>query len=223
MSSQKIVREFGKWPTGNITDALRAMGYMVVVHHEIRPLYIPVTMAGRARTILYGRSNRPGDGINSADTKEDAKPGDVYVLGMGGYRQGDPTVWGENSATSIQLRGAVGTVIDGSCRDTAAIRRMKFPVFCRAISPGGGSSTIYPIAFDVPIVCGGIRVHPGDIVVGDDDGVCVIPQEIEGEALKYVQAYGEKDQAVAPALREGKSVAEAYSIKKDWKKKAGLR
>jgi len=223
MSHDDIVKEIGKWPTGNIADALRAMGYMCVVNHEIRPIFVPINMAGRARTIRYARSNRLGDSVNGVETKEDAKPGDVYVLAMGGYRHGDNTVWGENSATSIQLRGAVGTVIDGACRDTAALRKMKFPVFCRAYSPGGGSSTFYPVAFDVPVFFGGVRVHPGDIIVGDDDGICVIPHEIEEKASKWIKAYGEKDSAVAPALREGKSVAEAYFIKKDWVKKAGLK
>ena len=224
MSSDKIVEEFGKWCTGNIADALRAMGYMVVMHQDIRPVYVPIHLAGRARTALFSRSNRPGDDMNSTAFKEDAKPGDVYILATeGGYRHGDHVGWGENSATSIQVRGAVGTVIDGGIRDTAKIREMQFPVFARAISPGGAISTRYGVSVDVPVVCGGIRVHPGDIVTGDDDGICIIPQEIEKEALKYVKALGERDQAVAPALTEGKSVAEAYSIKRDWIKKAGLK
>jgi 4-hydroxy-4-methyl-2-oxoglutarate aldolase len=223
MKKDDIVERIGKWPTGNIADALRAMGYMVVVHHEIRPIYVPVKIAGRARTLRYERSNRSGDGFDSTQAKEDAKPGDVYVVACGGYRQGDSTTWGENSATSIMLRGAVGTVIDGSCRDTAALRELKYPVFCRAYSPGGGTSTFYPVAFDEPVLFGGIRVHPGDIVVGDDDGICIVPKEIEEEAVKWIEAYGEKDSAVSPALREGKSVAESYSIKKDWIKKSGLK
>jgi 4-hydroxy-4-methyl-2-oxoglutarate aldolase len=223
MSSEEIVIELGKWPTGNIADALRAMGYMVVMHQDIRPIFVPVQMVGRARTVKYERSNRPGDGLSPIKFKEDARPGDIYVLAISGYRHGDRVIWGENSATSIKVRGARGAVIDGGCRDTAAIRRMKFPVFCRAISPGGWTNTFFPVAFDVPVVCGGIRVHPGDIVVGDDDGICVIPREIEEEALVHVRAYGERDQAVAPALRSGKSVSEAYKIKRDWMEKAGLK
>jgi 4-hydroxy-4-methyl-2-oxoglutarate aldolase len=221
--SDKIVDEISKWPTGNIADALRAMGYMCVVHHEIRPIYVPIKLAGRARTMKYAKSNRPGDHIDATAFKEDAKPGDVYVLALGGYEQGELVHWGENSATSIQVRGAVGTVIDGGCRDTAALRKMQFPVFTRAYSPGGLTKTHYPVAMDVPVDFGGIRVNPGDIIVGDDDGLCVIPNEIEEEAAKWVTAYGEKDSAVAPALREGKSVAEAYSVKRDWAKKAGLK
>ena len=75
----------------------------------------------------------------------------------------------------------------------------------------------------MPVVLGGIRVNPGDIVVGDDDWVCVIPQEIAERALEVVGIYGEKDQAVVPALRAGKSVAEAYALKRGWKKVAGLQ
>ncbi len=82
-----IVKEIAKWPTGNIADALKAMGYMCVVNHEIRPIYRPIKLAGRARTCKYSRSNRPGDGFNSVEIKEAAKPGDVYVLAIGSCRR----------------------------------------------------------------------------------------------------------------------------------------
>ncbi len=75
----------------------------------------------------------------------------------------------------------------------------------------------------MPVEFGGIRIHPGDIIVGDDDGICVIPQEIEKEAAKWITEYGKKDSAVAPAIRAGKSITEGYAIKKDWAKKAGLK
>lgn len=214
-----IVEEFAKWPTGNIADALYALGHWTVLDHKIRPIFTPINLAGRALTIKVERARREGDKEDvSTIAKESSKPGDVIILACGGYKHGDSVMWGENSMTSCTMRGAVGAVIDGGCRDIPPIRDLKIPVFTRAISPGGKRGTIYAVDYNVPVMCGGIRVKPGDIVIGDDDGICIIPQEIEEEALRAVQIYGPKDQAVAPALREGKSVAEAYSIKRGWQK-----
>jgi 4-hydroxy-4-methyl-2-oxoglutarate aldolase len=219
-----IVEEFAKWPTGNISDALTAMGYLTAIDHEIRPIFTPINLAGRALTIQVERVKRQNDKEDAVNlAKENSKPGNVIVLACGGYRPGDQVLWGENSMTACKVRGATGAVIDGGCRDTARIRDMKVPVFTRAISPGGRSGTLYGSDYNVPVVCGGIRVNPGDIVIGDDDGVCIIPQEIEEEALRVVRIYGERDQAVAPAMRSGKSVAEAYAIKRGWEKIAGLK
>lgn len=219
-----IIEDFSKWPTGNISDALWAMGYLSAIHHEIRPIFTPVKLAGRALTIKVEKTKRKSDkpGISTI-AKENSKPGDVIILACGGYEHMDPVTWGENSMTSCTERGAVGAVIDGGCRDIPALKEMEVPVFTRAISPGGRQGASYAIDYNVPVVCGGIRVNPGDIVIGDEDGVCIIPQEIEEEALRAVQVYGEKDSSVAPALREGKSVAEAYSLKKGWAEKAGIK
>ena len=219
-----IVEEFAKWPTGNIADALWAMGTLSAIDHEIRPIFTPIHLAGRALTIKVEQTKRKDDGEDVLTVaKENSKPGDVIVLTCGGYRHGDPVLWGENSMTACQVRGAVGAVIDGGCRDIARIRHTKIPLFTKAISPGGRGGVLYGVAYNVPVVCGRIRVNPGDIVIGDDDGVCVIPKEIEEEALKVVRFYGERDQAVAPALRQGKSVADAYAIKRGWEKAAGLK
>ena len=220
----KIESELAKYPTGNIADALWAMGHLSAIHHGIRPIYTPIKLVGRALTIKVERNKREGDKSDVAIiAKENSKPGDIIILACGGYRHEDPVIWGENSMTSCLVRGAVGAVIDGGCRDTAALREMKAPIFTQAISPGGRKNTMSVVDYNVPVVCGGIRVRPGDIVIGDDDGVCIIPKEIETEALRAVNVYGERDGAVAPALRAGKTVAEAYSLKKGWEKEAGIK
>lgn len=219
----RTVEEFGKYPTGNISDALWAMGYITAINHEIRPIFTPIHLAGRALTIKIESSKREGDKTNIMTiAKENSKQGDVIILACGGYNHGDPVFWGENSMTACHIGGAVGAIIDGGCRDIAALREIKVPIFTRAISPGGRRGSLYALDYNVPVVCGGIRAMPGDIVIGDDDGVCIIPKEIEKEALRVLKIYGKKDKAVVPALLEGKSVAEAYSIKRGWEKEAGL-
>lgn len=217
-----IVEEFAEWPTGNIADALRALGYASAIDFRIRPIFMPIQLAGRALTIKVERGRRAGDKSNvSTEAKESSKKGDVVIFACGGYQHGDAVQWGENSMVSCTVRGAVGAIIDGGLRDSANLKEQKIPIFARALSPGG-TVPIYAVDYNVPVVCGGIRVSLGDIVIGDDDGVCIIPKEIENEALRVLKIYGSLDQAVAPALREGKSVAEAYAIKRGWQKKAGL-
>ena len=219
-----IEEEFTKWPTGNIADALSAMGHLTAIDHGIRPIFRPISLVGRALTIKVERTKRKHDGEDIATiAKENSKRGDVIIVACGGYDYGDLVLWGENSMTACQVRGAVGAVIDGGCRDVARLTSLGIPVFTRAVSPGGRQGTLHVIDYNVSVTCGGIRVEPRDIVVGDDDGVCIIPQEIEEEALRVVKLYGERDGAVAPALRAGKSVAEAYSTKKGWEREAGLR
>ncbi len=217
------VEEFGKWATGNIADALRAMGYTVVMDHEIHPIFTPIKLVGRAMTMRAERTKRKSDQADvSTIAKENCRKGDVVILDCKGYENGDSVLWGENSMTACQMRGAVGAIIDGGCRDSARLRDLQIPVYARALSPGG-TRPLYVIDYNTPVLCGGIRVEPGDLVVGDDDGICVIPREIEEEALKIVQIYGQRDQAVSPALRSGKTVVEAYSIKRGWEKEAGLK
>ena len=217
-----IVEEFAKWPTGNVQDSLAALGYSSAIDFEIRPIFTPIQLAGRALTIKVERDRRAGDKADvSTIAKENSKKGDVIIFACGGYKHGDSVLWGENSMTSCTVRGAVGAVIDGGLRDSARLKELKVPIFTRACSPGGRSA-LYAVDYNVPVICGGIRVSPGDIVIGDDDGVCIIPKEIEEEALRILKIYGNLDQKVAPALRAGKPVAEAYAIKRGWEKKAGL-
>lgn len=218
----EIVEDFAKWPTGNIADALSALGYASAIDFEIRPIFTPIQLAGRALPIKVERGRRAGDKPNvSTIAKESSKKGDVIILACGGYRHGDSVLWGENSMVSCWVRGAVGAIIDGGLRDSSALIEQRIPIYTRARSPGG-RTPLYAVDYNVPILCGGIRVNPEDIVIGDEDGVCIIPKEIEEETLRVLKIYGNLDKAVAPALREGKSVEEAYSIKRGWQKKAGL-
>ena len=203
------------------------MGTLTAIDDRIRPIFTPIHLAGRAYTIRVEQTKKKGGHEDQEDiltiAKENSKPGNVIVLACGGYKHGDPVLWGENSMTACQVRGAVGAIIDGGCRDIARIRDLKIPLFTRAISPGGRGGTLYGMDYNIPVTCGGILVNPGDIIIGDDDGVCIIPKETEEEALRAVEYYGKRDQAVAPALRQGKSVAEAYAIKRGWEKAAGLK
>ncbi len=113
---------------------------------------------------------------------DDLKPGDVAVFACGGSTRIAP--WGSLLSTATTVRGAAGCVTDGFVRDILEIRRLKLPVFHGGIAPLDSKGRGQIQAVDVPVLCGGVRVAPGDLVFGDADGVVVVPQAVEADVLK---------------------------------------
>jgi 4-hydroxy-4-methyl-2-oxoglutarate aldolase len=132
-----------------------------------------------------------------------AEPGDVIVLAVGGVS--GQACFGDMTATRCQAKGIEGVVIDGATRDVAGIRALGFPVFAREVTP---RNYHYPAGADhgavnVPVVCGGVLVEPGDIVLGDDDGVVVVPGGMAAEIATAASAYLEKENEKRALLARG--------------------
>jgi regulator of RNase E activity RraA len=136
------------------------------------------------------------------------KPDDVLVAQTNGTTRS--SLWGELLSTAARVRGARGAVIDGLTRDTRAIVRMGFPVFVRGIAPYDSKGRSDVIAYNVPIECGGVMVHPGDVVFGDHDGVVVIPQHIEQQVINAAFEKARGERVVKQALESGMSATEAF-------------
>jgi 4-hydroxy-4-methyl-2-oxoglutarate aldolase len=131
------------------------------------------------------------------------------VIYAGGYT--DTAVFGDILALACRVRGIVGVVIDGSCRDVEEIEAMDYPVFSKAINPGGPiKETLGKI--DVPIQCGGIIVTPSDIIVGDRDGVVVVPAHRAADALEKAKAIMEKEIKMRALLQQGKTTMEILGL-----------
>ena len=118
--------------------------------------------------------------------------------------------FGELSATSLAARGVAGCVIDGGCRDTRFIRDEGFPVFARFVTPEDSTWRWQVTATQQPIVVGAVTVAPGDWVVGDDDGVVVVPAAVATEVLERAETKAQTENAVRDAVRDGVSPLEAY-------------
>lgn len=179
------------------TDALNSMDA------AIKPLKEEFTLCGRAVTV-----NMPaGDNMAVLRAIRAAKAGDVLVIDAKGYTP--RAVAGDFVAGLAQILGLAGMVVDGSIRDVISIKRSGFPVFCRnatssASAKSGGGQV------NVPVSCGGVSVHPGDIIVGDADGVVVIPQGREQEVLAAAQQKLLRDQKRAEAFLSSRDAASAY-------------
>jgi 4-hydroxy-4-methyl-2-oxoglutarate aldolase len=142
---------------------------------SIRPLYHDISMTGCALTVLCF----PGDNIMTHRALQMIQPGDVLVIDDGDHETG---CFGHKSAMLAKARGGAGAVMNGSVRDARELRAERFPIFCRGVSPRAPQKNT-PGSINVPVTIGGIVIMPGDIVVGDDDGVVVVPLASAEEIL----------------------------------------
>jgi regulator of RNase E activity RraA len=173
--------------TAVLSDVLDELGFRdQAMPPSIRPLDDALVLAGYARTGAYREVYRvtPGENPYALEIAliDDLQADEVAVFGCGGSARIAP--WGELLTTAAKARGAAGCVTDGYVRDIRQIRALRFPVFHAGIAPldSKGRGTVAEI--DVPIRCGGVAVAPGDLVVGDADGLVVVPRAIEAEALR---------------------------------------
>jgi 4-hydroxy-4-methyl-2-oxoglutarate aldolase len=133
-----------------------------------------------------------------------AKPGDVLVVCMDGFNE-TGGMFGGVMATSAIRMGVVGLVTDGACRDTMLLKKLHFPVFSRGINVKA-TTKMLPGTINHPVIIGGILVNPGDIVVGDNDSVVVVPKENAKEVLKASLAREEKEDTIMKEIMAGKGV-----------------
>ena len=200
--------------TAVLSDVLDELGFREqAMPPSIRPLDDDLVMVGRARTGVYREvySVVPGDNPYALEIAlvDDLKPGDVVVLGCGGSTRIAP--WGELLSTAARARGAAGCLTDGLVRDIKPIRRMRFPVFHAGVAPLDSKGRGKVAEIDVPIQCAGVAVSPGDLVVGDADGVIVIPRAVEAVALDRAFAKVRGENATREELERGTKLADVFA------------
>lgn len=162
-------------------------------------------MVGTAYTIRYVPVGAVRGTVG--DYIDDVLPGDVIVLDNNGRT--DCTVWGDILTVTAKMKGISGTVIDGVCRDVPTILEEKYPIFSRGRFMMTGKDRVMVDAVQVMVSLGKVQVKPGDILVGDDSGVVVVPQEMAEKVLEAAQAIEEAEGSIVEAIRGGMSLKEA--------------
>ncbi len=199
--------------TGNIADAVEeATGARGWMSADMKPIY-DAKIVGRAATALLrpvlknDERKYPNFALQILD---EAPAGSVlvYVLEEGLEIAG----MGNLMATTAKVRGLEGAVIDGAVRDISEIRRIQFPIWSRRVSPATSVGRMVSVAKQVPVTCGGVRVDPGDYLVGDADGVVVVPQTAAERVVELLKDYDRKESNMVPIIKREKSMLKALEI-----------
>lgn len=203
MTDPNVMR-CSKLDTAAVSDALDRLGIPGQCR-GIKPRDHAFRMCGRAFTVLYGP--RDHDKGSVGDFLDEVPVGHVVVLDNGGRE--DATVWGDIMTFLADRNGVAGTVIDGACRDVHLCLELGYPVFTRSFSMRTGKDRVTVEGLNVPVNIGDARVAPGDILLGDSDGVVVIPRAREAEVLRVAEEISEVEDRIRTALRAGKTLRQA--------------
>lgn len=200
--------------TALLSDVMDALGHWNnALPPTIRPLDDASVMVGRARTALFMDVYEVKEGENPYENEialiDSLQKDQIPVFSCG--KTGRIAPWGELLSTASKVRGAAGALMDGLVRDIRAIREMGFPVFHGGIGPLDSKGRGKIMAVDVPVDVAGVRICPGDLIVGDADGVVVVPQAIEAAVLAaaYEKLKGEK--STLAELRAGVSLGAVFA------------
>ena len=203
--SPEIIRAFRGITTASVADALWALGISGHMSHEIKP-FMKVKIVGPAVTVREEPTTTERVPPSHAlDLIDHSPAGSVIVIAVDGFR--DVAVWGGLMTAGAVVNGLEGAVLDGGVRDVEEIERdFGFPVFSRSICPATTVGRFKTVAANVPVSVGGVTVNPGDLIVGDRDGVIVVPRSQVEAVLKGAQDIEDRERQQTRLIRETKSL-----------------
>lgn len=202
--AESILAGFRRLSTPNISDALDRLDISGGCL-GIAPVLAGIKILGIAFTVRYIPAGIVKGTVG--DYIDEVEPGTVVVLDNGGRMY--CTVWGDLLTLAAARRGVAGTVIDGVCRDVPRIRELTYPVFARGCFMVTGKDRVQVDGINVPVTIGGVQVQPGDLIVGDDSGVVVIPKARAEQVLVAAQEIRAAETAIEQAIQRGEKLVDA--------------
>jgi 4-hydroxy-4-methyl-2-oxoglutarate aldolase len=197
-----LIEAYRSMAAATVSDA---MGRQNSMHHTMAPLWKGARVCGPAITV----KSYACDNLMPHKAMQIAQPGDVMVISANGHLDG--ALWGDLLTKSAKARGLGGVVLDAAARDRDDIEALGFPVFSTAVLPGGTYKT-NPGSVNVPITCAGAVVEPGDIVVGDADGVVVVPRAVASEVLTAARAIVANEVEMTARVERGELIFDMLDL-----------
>jgi 4-hydroxy-4-methyl-2-oxoglutarate aldolase len=208
--SPETVSGFRDVAAASVADAVDAVvGRRGFMSSRIRPVF-PAKISGPATTVLEGPGTEALPPLHALEAIDDSAEGTIIVIGTEDPDAAeDVAVWGGMMSTAAATRRLGGAVLDGGVRDVGESRDLNFPIFSRSIVTSTTVGRYVTLARDVPITCGGVVVGPGDVVVGDEDGVVVVPADRAGEILAAARQIEETEERMTEEIRRQGSITGA--------------
>ncbi|WP_234192921.1 MULTISPECIES: 4-carboxy-4-hydroxy-2-oxoadipate aldolase/oxaloacetate decarboxylase [Pseudacidovorax] len=211
MATQDQIKQLRDLGAATVYEAQGAKG---ALDQGIKPIDPTTRLAGPALTV----DCRPADNLMLHYAVQKASPGDVLVVDAKGFMEAGP--WGDVLTIQAMKVGIAGLVINGCVRDANLIIELGFPVFCRGLSIKGTGKN-QPGKLNVPVTFGDVLIHPGDIIVGDRDGIAVVPKDEVASAIHSSLAREEKEAGQRKAIEQGAMTADLLNLT-DALKRLGL-
>ena len=202
-----ILKRFQKLDTTCVSDAMDKIGVECACY-GIKPVHFGQRICGRAFTVHYAPCGAVKGTVG--DFLDDVAPGQVIVIDNAG--RDNCTVWGDIMAKTAKKMGVAGTVIDGVCRDLPALVESGYAVFSKGYYMRTGKDRVYVDAVNVPVTLSDIPVRPGDIVIGDDTGVVVVPDSVAERVAEIAENIDAKEQEILALVEQGHKLKEAREL-----------
>lgn len=207
-SADPVMEGFRTTEVSSVADAIEQLyGTQNYMSQDMRPLF-KTKFAGPAVTVSLKKEETKDSAATKPmiDAIDSAPAGSVYVIVVeDGLKYGG---LGGLMGTTLKYRGVIGAIVDSSIRDLPQLQRLQFPIYSRGVAPG---TTIghYRATANVPVVCAGVKVNPGDIITADEDGVVVVPREKAADILKKSQQLDFSEHSTYPFIEQFKSLSKA--------------
>jgi len=205
--SSEMIESFRGVTVACVADALWEQGVSAHMSYDIKPI-TPGKIVGPAMTIREEPVNERLKPTHAFELIDNCKPGHVIAISVGGFR--DVSIWGGILTAGAIVHGLEGAVLDGGVRDIEAILRdTNFPIFARSISPASTVGRFKTVAANEPVVVGGITIYPDDLIIGDRDGVVVVPNSLLDETLRLSLEIYEREVQMTEYILKNKSLVDA--------------